>query len=296
MAGINPAVFSSSVNMFQQISGQILSSVLPSWDISIGDFDFSFSPSIAIGKGWGFGANVSATFHAGDFSLSAGIGIMNYAAHEGSGNSGIEFRKSAMLNYDDGNFGIGLGSNIWNGGVTDGKGQKTGFINMRWEKFALSYENDGTPFQKEINKIYNFGDGEDSYRTARASVGYAGVSLDIKLFTGLRNKQSFLLEENGKWDGVASKVGPPMTVNGVFYPNGITMEQGQKYRLGALSVGYKNFNIGINSDRYIIYPVQGLLIHNSGFARQRAFEVLSTNSNSVDPYFLYKTQNKFTSW
>lgn len=148
-------------------------------------------------------------------------------------------------------------------------------------------------FQKDVNKIYNFGDGGDSYRTARASVGYAGFSIGVKLFTGLRNDQSFTSEENGSWDGIANKVGPSMTINGVYYPNGIVMEQGNKYRLGAFYMGYKNFNIGINSDRHVIYPIQGLLIHNSSFARQRAFEILS---NAINPYYLYKTQNKFTSW
>ncbi|WP_260394441.1 polymorphic toxin type 23 domain-containing protein [Riemerella anatipestifer] len=292
--GMNPGIFSSAAGTLYRMGGQAISSILPSWNISIGNFDFNFSPSIAIGKGWGFGANISATFRSGDFAISAGIGIMNYGAHEGSGNSGIEFRKSAMLNYDDGNFGLGLGLNNWNGGITDGKGQQTGFVNMRWEKFAMSYENDGTPFQKDVNGFFNFGDGGDSYRTARALVGYAGFSAGVKLFTGLRDSKSFYAEEKtGSWDGIANKVGPATTKNRVYYPNGIVMEQGNKYRLGALYISYKNYNIGINSDRHVIYPIQGLLIHNSSFARQRAFEVLS---NAINPYLLYQTKNKFTSW
>jgi hypothetical protein len=55
--------------------------------LEIGDFDFSISPSIAIGQGWGVGANISATFHSGNFSMSAGIGLMSYGAHQGSGKS-----------------------------------------------------------------------------------------------------------------------------------------------------------------------------------------------------------------
>ncbi|WP_293879442.1 polymorphic toxin type 23 domain-containing protein [Sphingobacterium sp. UBA1498] len=39
-------------------------------------------------KGWGFGANQSVTFHAGEFSLSAGYGIINYSGHAGSGKGG----------------------------------------------------------------------------------------------------------------------------------------------------------------------------------------------------------------
>ena len=91
--GMNPGMFSPGAGTLLRMGGQVLSSVLPSWDINIGNFSFNISPSIAIGKGWGFVANVSATFHAGDFSLSAGFGIMNYGAHAGSGASGWEYRK-----------------------------------------------------------------------------------------------------------------------------------------------------------------------------------------------------------
>ncbi|NHW22386.1 hypothetical protein HA072_25455, partial [Escherichia coli] len=84
---------------------------------SIGNFDFNFSPSIAIGKGWGFGANISATFRSGDFAISAGIGIMNYGAHQGSGKSGWEYRKSLMAGFEgkNGNLGFMLGTNMWKG-------------------------------------------------------------------------------------------------------------------------------------------------------------------------------------
>ncbi|QIY91645.1 polymorphic toxin type 23 domain-containing protein [Chryseobacterium gallinarum] len=57
-------------------------------------------------QGLGLWVNISTTFRAGDFALSAGFGIMNYGAHAGSGESGWEFRKSAMVSYNSRDFGI----------------------------------------------------------------------------------------------------------------------------------------------------------------------------------------------
>ena len=72
----------------------------------------------------------------------------------------------------------------------------------------------------------------------------------------------------------------------------IVREIGQKYRLGALTVGYKNYRIGVNSDKYVRRPIQNILAH--GFiSPQPGFEVLNINSY---PYFQYQTRNPFTSW
>ncbi|MDR3024476.1 hypothetical protein [Chryseobacterium sp.] len=62
-----------------------ISLVVPPVGLSISNFDFSISPSIAIGNGWGFGATISVTFHEGDFSISGGIGMMDYGGHAGAG-------------------------------------------------------------------------------------------------------------------------------------------------------------------------------------------------------------------
>lgn len=281
--GLNPEIFASTGGALLSMGEQVLSSVLPSWEFSIGNFDFSISPSIAIGKGWGFGANVSATFHAGDFSLSAGFGLMHYSSHAGSGLKGWEYRKSVMANYDDGKFGMSLGINFWSGLHE----QQTGMIGFRHGDFSMSYENDGKPFSGTL------GDGGDSYRTAAASIGIGDFSLGMNLFTGLRDKKSYEIENSGKWDGKEGELGMPVIKNRIHYKYGLVYEKESKYRLGALYIGYKNYRFGINSDRHVRHTFQNRWTHNARFAAQRAFEVIDFNTYK---YFQYHTKNKFTSW
>ncbi|WP_333663138.1 polymorphic toxin type 23 domain-containing protein [Chishuiella changwenlii] len=291
-AGMDPGIFGTSIGITKYVTSQLISTILPSFDFSIGDFDFSISPSIALGKGWGVGANFSATFHAGDFSLSAGFGIMNYGSHQGSGSSGWEYRKSKMIGYNSKAFGINLGTNQWEGLHA----QQTGILKLSSGDFSLTYENDGTPFQKDVNKLYNFGDGGDSYRTAAASISYKGYSIGFNLFTGLRDHDSYKLENSGAWDKVEGEIGNPIYKNGIYYKNGLVYEKGypsERYRLGAAYFGYKNYRIGIDSDRHIRHTIQNRWTHNSKLANQRAFEVLDF---STKPYLQYQTQNKFTSW
>ena len=81
--------------------------------------------------------------------------------------------------------------------------------------------------------------------------------------------------------------------NGIKYKYGLAYEKGPRYRLGALYVGYKNYRIGINSDRHVRHTFQNRWTHNSNFAAQRAFEVIDF---STKPYFQYQTKNMFTTW
>ena len=53
-----------------------------------------------------------------------------------------------------------------------------------------------------------------------------------------------------------------------------------------------NYRIGIDSDRYVRYPIQNVLAHD-WISPQPGFEVLS---NKIVPYFQYQTHNPFTSW
>jgi hypothetical protein len=55
-------------------------------------------------------------------------------------------------------------------------GQRTGMLSIRIGGLNFSYENDGTPFQ-----WLGLGDGGDSYRTAAASVGIGGFSLNTQI-------------------------------------------------------------------------------------------------------------------
>lgn len=281
--GLNPSMLTTKEGL-SFIGSQLAASMMPTWDFSInGWIDFSISPSIAIGKGWGFGANVSATFHAGDWSLSYGAGIMSYGKHAGSSLSGMEYRRSVMLGYDDGKFGFGLGSNRWDGLHP----QQTGIAKVRYGDFGFSYENDGKPFSGTL------GDGGDSYRTAAASISIGEFSVGVNLFTGLRDKTSYKYENSGKWDLKEGELGLPIISKGIKYKYGLVYEKEPRYRMGAFYFGYKNYRFGVDSDRHVRHSIQNRWIHNSNFAAQRAFEVIDF---STKPYLQYRTSNIFTSW
>ena len=287
----NASLFTAGFSYTNHILGSIVASVLPAWEINIGDFNFSISPSIAIGKGWGFGANVSATFHAGDFAISGGFGIMHYGSHAGSGEKGWEYRKSAMVTYDDGKFGVSLGTNKWSGLHS----QQTGIVGLRHGDFSMSYENDGSPFDKVKKGL--LGDGHDRWRTAAMRFGIGEFSAGFNLFTGERYSDSYesIGRNQSTWDDqVMNKYNRknPYYKNGVRYNFGLVKEEGKRYRLGAAYVGWGNYRIGIDSDRYVRYPIQNVLAHD-WISPQPGFEVLS---NKITPYFQYQTHNPFTSW
>lgn len=279
MAGVfSPSIFSASYGTLKYIANQVASTILPSFDYNIGSFSFNISPSIAIGKGWGVGANFSATFHAGDFNLSAGFGIVNYGAHPGTETTGWEYRKSAMLSYDNGKFGMSFGTNIWSGlkGIDEESiNQRTGIIGIHSGDFRAKYENDGG---FGINNL-KLGDSGDSYRTAALNLNIGDYSIGFNLFTGKRVNILKEYPENIQYDQYGNK-----------YKYGYVDEVGTPYRLGTLSIGYKNFHFGTNSEK-IRHAIQDTfihrLIHDAGFQNQ---------SWKWKGYLQYKTTNKFTSW
>ena len=298
----NPGLFTTANYSFLSHYGSgVVASVLPAWEINIGDFNFSISPSIAIGKGWGFGANVSATFHAGDFAISGGFGIMYYGSHAGSGEKGWEYRKSAMLTYDDGKFGISLGTNKWSGLHE----QQTGIVGLRHGDFSMSYENDGAPFG------HTLGDNNDSYRTAAMRFGIGDFSAGFNLFTGVRLESSY--EDKGGADkytmekyssnrkkGFFNRLFSPIpigeVINGVNYPFGLVQEIGTKYRLGAAYIGWRNYRVGIDSDRHVRYPIQVIGAHYFASPQPGQQVIQNKPGEIIKYYFQYHTKNKFTSW
>ena len=209
--------------------------VIPPMNLTIWDFDFSISPSIAIGKGWGFGANVSATFHAGDFAISGGFGIMHYGGHAGSGQAGWEYRKSIMAGTmgTQGNLGIMLGTNVWSGLHP----QQTGIIRLASGDFSLTYENDGSPFGG-----LGLGDNNDRWRTAAMTISIGNFHAGFNLFTGERNKDSYynigdsyqLGNEEIPYDyWQMSKYGKGDYLEGAYgerYTHGLVKETGPQYR------------------------------------------------------------------
>lgn len=78
-------------------------------------------------------------------------------------------------------------------------------------------------------------------------------------------------------------------------PWGYVQEEGDKYRMGALYIGYDNLKIGIDSDKYVRHPIQDEQAHNWDLklfgktllnTQQPGFETLS---DDIKPYIQYNS-------
>jgi hypothetical protein len=221
----------------------------------------------------GIGASLSVTYSSGDFSFSAGVGIMSNSNYNGMGKNGLEIRKSILASYDDGKNGVSLGSNIWSGDFA----QTTGVVGLHFGDFRAMYENDGGPVLKQTG----LGGGTDSYRTAALNLSVGEFSAGFNLFTGARDQS----KDPEKWavtnsvDGYSRK-----------YTRGYVNETGTKYRLGALTVGYGSYRVGVNSE-HVRHAIQDRVIH--GMIKDAGFENQSWDWKG---YSQYRTSNGFTSW
>lgn len=237
--------------------------------------------------GGGFSANINFSLNQkfGDFKGSYGIGISYYSNFFNTNQSGFEIRNSFMAGYDNGNLNIGLGTNFWNGmGQLERFNQRTGVVSFNSGDFGFSYENDGTPFGK-----MGLGDNGDSYRTAAASIRIGELSLNMNLFTGLRNQTSFDIEKTlpGGKKGISQGVGQ----YGETYAHGFVYEQGPKYRYGGLTVNYQGLSSGLNSE-WIRHSFQNVGAHHF-IQPQRQFQMQSANWS-----YIYNISgfSKFSSW
>jgi RHS repeat-associated protein len=255
-----------------------MAGLMPSINISSGNWNFSISPAIAFGKGFGAGANFSVGFNDGNFSVSGGYGISYYGSAHGTGSSGWESRKSWGANWGDGKNSFGLYSTSFKSGETS---QRVGGLSYGNGDFNFRYENDGTPFGGWS------GDGGDSFRSAAIQVSYKDFSAGFNLFTGNREFKDDL--------GVVGKM--ESDAYGRRFPNGFVGEKGTPYRLGALYVAYKGARVGTDSE-HVRHAVQDQAIHNLNIfgivdKRQPGFRNQSWTWN---PYFQYQSANPYTLW
>jgi len=247
----------------------VVAGLLPSANFSVGNWNFSVSPSIAFGNGFGAGANFSVSFSDGNFSASVGYG-------------GWEYRKSWGANWDDGKNGFGLYSTTFSGlgGRFD---QKVGGFSYRNGDFGFRYENDGATL---LGK-YTSGD-TDMFRTNAFEVSYREFSLRGNLFTG----KSGADESNTMF---SNAINDPSLVDfsqGYGYGTWIN-PSANKYRLGALSFGYRGYRLGANSEQIRDF-FQNRLAHTwTPGKHQPIYKVLS---NEWKPYFQYQSSNRYTLW
>ena len=217
---------------------------------------------------------------------------MEYSNYNGFGANSREIRYSALVSYGDGKTGFSLGTNFWRG---DDFKQRTGLIGIHSGDFKAMYENDGGFGIKTLG----LGNRGDSYRTAALNLSVGDYTAGFNLMTGNRS-----LANQSDEDRVVKrykKNGKPVLVSPTYDPelrdnynrkfkHGYVNETGKKYRLGALTVGYKEYRVGVNSE-HVRHSIQNRLIHNA--IEDAGFRNLSWNWNG---YFQYRTPNIFTSW
>ncbi|WP_262895913.1 polymorphic toxin type 23 domain-containing protein, partial [Capnocytophaga periodontitidis] len=281
---ITGALGSTAVLTTESIANGIatgaVSSMLPSVNFPIGDWNISLSLAVAFGNASGMGANFAVGYNDGNWGFSAGVGIMAYNNYYGFGKNAIEVRNSIMASWDDGTTGVSLGTNAWSGDFS----QRTGIIGFRSGDFKLMYENDGAPFNK-LGKILS--NNTDMYRTAAASIEIGKFSLQTNLFTGKSGT-----DESGKPFKQAIK--DPNLVDFSSGRKGLGIwknKEADMYRLGALTIGYGGWRVGTNSE-HIRDAVQNWFAHKI-ISPQPGFRMLDTSWNG---FYQYQTRNSYTLW
>jgi hypothetical protein len=171
------------------------------------------------------------------------------------------------LGSDDG-FHVSIGGTAYGGSYQ----QQTGFIGFGGKDWSLTYENDF------VAPYHPFGDGGDRFRTAALRVTVQEFSAGFNLFTGdpgvdeRKFGHNLGKEYKGKYEGTYEEKTP-------------------QYRLGALYVGYKNFNIGTNSENVREF-IQNRCAHGNG-CWFPVFEKLNSNWRF---YGNYQTKNPYSLW
>ena len=267
----------SIVNGFITGASSVL---MPSYNVSIGDFSIGLSLAVAYGNAAGMGVNLGASYQSGNFSISGGVGLMGYVNYNRFWKNNFETRYSAMASWDDGTTGVSLGTNAWSGDFS----QRTGMIGFRSGDFKLMYENDGAPFNK-LGKILS--NNTDMYRTAAASIEIGKFSLQTNLFTGKSGT-----DESGKPFKQAIK--DPNLVDFSSGRKGLGIwknKEADMYRLGALTIGYGGWRVGTNSE-HIRDAVQNWFAHKI-ISPQPGFRMLDTSWNG---FYQYQTRNSYTLW
>ncbi|MFK8308351.1 polymorphic toxin type 23 domain-containing protein, partial [Capnocytophaga cynodegmi] len=262
------------------IASGVASVIMPSVNIPIGNWNFSLSLSVAFGNASGIGASIGIGYSDGNWSFSAGVGIMSYGNYNGFGKNGFEIRKSILAAWDDGKMGLSLGTNFWSGDFE----QRTGMIGFRHGDFSMMYENDGAPFNKLGKALVN---DTDMYRTAAMRIGIGEFSIQTNLFTGKSGTDSSGLKFE---DAIQN----PELVDLTSGRKGLGIwrnKEADMYRLGALTVGYKGWRVGTNSE-YVRDVVQNWFAHTI-VSPQPGFRMLSRDWQQ---YYQYQTKNPYTLW
>jgi len=261
-----------------------ISSNMPGIPIQVGNFTLSVSPAFIYGShGFGVGLNFNANLQIGDFSIGVSVGFTNFSSATSTGKVLSEFRTGAHAGYDDGTYGITLATTKFSSGETS---QRLGYGRLRAGSWSASYENDGYPFGETWKAM---GDGGDSYRTAAGSIGYKDINVTLRLFTGKRvmgndtDPGTFTEKDTGPWCGPLGK--------NCWKGKWVAGDAINKYRMGALSIGYKGYELGWNHDN-VRFAFQNKFAHT--IAKPQAW--IPRASAGQQLFGSFRTHNPFTHW
>ena len=238
---------------------------------SFGPFKIGFTPHFVTSSyGTSFGITAFAGIQVGPVRLGFEAGIQ----HDFISVETNEYNQTTKtfgwgIDFGSRSASIGLYStNYWS---SDGTSQRVGGVRVKAGDFKIRYENEGAfPFS---NFGSTFGDGGDKYRTTALEFGYSEYSLRMYLYTGDPN--------TGRIDE-----------NDPNYPNDVyTGGNTDRYRLGALALGYKGQFIGVNSEN-IRHTFQNKFAHNA-LNPQPYFRVLN---NHWSFFYRFGTTRNYTLW
>jgi RHS repeat-associated protein len=254
---------------YGQLVTGIASSYLPSVNLGDETFQLSISPAFVFGtSGFGIGLNVSGSIKTGLGSLGISYGLTGYAKHRITNKSFFEQRLGYGASFGGSDFNLRFGSStFWGGGI----GQTTGSLGVGGKNWSVTYENDE---QFELVPA----DGGDRFRTTGVRIEAGEARFGFNLFTGDPGPAGFRRSDAIPNDGRTGYV-----AHDGFDPD--------KYRLGAMYLGYKDYRLGVNSERVRNFW-QNQVAHKDG----KAFPIFRVMNNNVQPYVTFQTKNPFTTW
>jgi len=241
---------------------------LPSIGVNVGDFSLSLSPALMMGDaGFGVGANLSASVDSKLGSFGVGLGGTQWSKHSISGKSFFETRVSHGIAIGPRAFRVGLGSATFTGG---GFPQTTGSVSISGNGWGIDYENDF------LFNIDGLADRADRWRTGAFRISAGDFSVGLNVFTGDPGSPLWKRIDEARPDYPGGQS---------YFKNGA-----DNYRAGVLTIGYKNYRIGINSEnvRAGFQNTIHTLKHNTPHFRNMGIP--------TSIYGSYQTKNPYTLW
>lgn len=233
-------------------------------------FGLTLSPIISVGSD-GLGAGINANVGFEKWGLNAGVnfGGAYYHAATGTDEGVWEGRIGYGIGYERWNTKVGIGSTYFFSGETS---QQTGQLYLGYGNIKITYDNDTWAPVPGLIRC-GCGPDVDKFRTVALSLEvtggkYEGAKAGFNIFTGEPN--------NGVGFG-----GPNGTFNG---------PDADRFRLGALYVGYKTYRLGYNSESVIRAGIQNGFHDIMNFPRFRVLDIpgrLYYGSYSTNPYSLW---------